>query len=106
MDSTETKNSKQESTIKIYGTMDNGTNENDNTIYKLYPSRWGILFTVVMFNLSNNCLWMSFGAVGTKAAEFYEVEVDSIDWLSSIFLYVGIPTCFALTWINEKLGLR
>ena len=103
MDSADTKKSSPGKSIEI--SLDSGTKENDTT-YKLYPSRWGVVLTVVMFNLSNNCLWISFGAVGTKAAEFYEVEVDSIDWLSSIFLYVGIPTCFALTWINEKLGLR
>ena len=76
------------------------------TEYKLYPSRWGVFITVLMFNLSNNGLWICLGAVSTKAADFYEVGIDDIDLLSSIFLYVGIPTCFALTWINDKFGLR
>ena len=76
------------------------------TEYKLYPSRWGVFITVVMFNLSNNGLWICIGAVSTKAADFYSKDISAIDLLSSIFLYVGIPTCFALTWINDKIGLR
>ena len=77
-----------------------------STEYKLYSSRWGVFITVVMFNLSNNGLWICIGAVSTKAAEFYQQDIAAIDLLSSIFLYVGIPTCFALTWINDKIGLR
>ena len=77
-----------------------------STEYKLYSSRWGVFITVVMFNLSNNGLWICIGAVGTKAADFYHKDIAAIDLLSSIFLYVGIPTCFALTWINDKIGLR
>ena len=77
-----------------------------STEYKLYPSRWGVFITVLMFNLANNGLWICLGAVGTKAADFYETDIAAIDLLSSIFLYVGIPTCFALTWINDKIGLR
>ena len=81
-------------------------NQHESDIYKLYPSRWGVFLTVVMFNLSNNCLWISFSAVSTKAAQFYNVTVDDIDLLTSIFLYVGIPCCFALTWVIDKFGLR
>ena len=74
--------------------------------YKMYPSRWGVFATVLMFNLTNNCLFISFGAVGTKAAEFYDVDVEAIDLLSSTYLYVGIPCCFAMTWIIDRFGLR
>lgn len=74
--------------------------------YKMYPSRWGIFATVLLFNVANNCLYISFGAVGTKAAEFYDVEINAIDLLSETYLYVGIPTCFAMTWIIDRFGLR
>ena len=78
----------------------------DHETYRSYSSRWGVFLTVVIFNMSNNCLWICFGSVSTKAAEFYEVSVDDIDLISSIFLYVGIPMCFCLTWVIDKFGLR
>ena len=78
----------------------------NNPIYRVYPSRWGVFITVVMFNLSNNALWICIGAVGTKAAAFYNVGINDIDLISSVFLYVGIPCCFALTWFIDKFGLR
>ena len=68
----------------------------------MYPSRWGVFATVLMFNLTNNCLFISFGAVGTKAAEFYDVDVEAIDLLSSTYLYVGIPCCFAWFWEGPR----
>ena len=80
--------------------------QSESFSYRLYTSRWGVFMTVLMFNISNNCLWICFGSVSTTAAEFYEVEVNDIDLLASIFLYVGIPMCFALTFIIDKFGLR
>ena len=80
--------------------------KSESSSYRLYTSRWGVFMTVLLFNISNNCLWICFGSVSTTAAEFYEVEVNDIDLLASIFLYVGIPMCFALTFIIDKFGLR
>ena len=80
--------------------------QSESSSYRLYDSRWGVFMTVLLFNISNNCLWICFGSVSTTAAEFYEVEVNDIDLLASIFLYVGIPMCFALTFIIDRFGLR
>ena len=73
--------------------------------YKQYSTRWGVFLTVTMFNLCNNCLWICIGSVATKAAEYYEVQVDDIDLISSVFLYASIPCCFFLTWAESKFGL-
>ena len=74
--------------------------------YRMYPSRWGVFLTVFLFDLSNNCLSVSFPAVATKAAEYYEVDVKDIDSLATIYFYIGIPGCFATTWIIDHFGLR
>ena len=59
-------------------------NENQgNPTYRVYPSRWGVFITVVMFNMANNALWICIGSVSTKAAAFYEVDVNDIDLKSS-----------------------
>ena len=76
------------------------------TSYKMYSSRWGVFLTVLLFDVTNNCLYISFGAVGTKAAEYYEADVKDIDALSSLYYYIGIPCCLALTWIIDHFGLR
>ena len=74
--------------------------------YKMYPSRWGVLLTMFLFDVTNNCLNVSFPIVATKAAEYYEVDVKDIDALASAYFYTGIPCCLMLTWIIDHFGLR
>ena len=74
--------------------------------YKMYPSRWGVFLTVFLFPMTNDCLSISFPIVATKAAEYYEVDVKDIDALASVYFYIGIPCCLAVTWIIDRFGLR
>ena len=74
--------------------------------YKVYPKRWGVLFTVFLFNVANNVIWISFSAVATTAAEYFEKPISQIDLLSSISFFVGIPFCLGCTVIIDRLGLR
>ena len=74
--------------------------------YKDYFARWGVLLTVFCLNLANNALWISYSSVATISAEYYEKSIDDVDLLSSIGFFVGIPFCFASTFIVDRLGLR
>ena len=74
--------------------------------YKMYPSRWGVLLTMFLFDMCNNCFNVSFPIVATKAAEYYDVDVKDIDLLASVYFYIGIPFCFMLTWIIDHFGMR
>jgi FLVCR family MFS transporter 7 len=74
--------------------------------YKDYNSRWLVLWTVFLLNIANNALWISYSAVATSSAEYYERTIDDIDWLGTIGFLVGIPTCLASTWIVDRFGLR
>ena len=80
--------------------------DSESKAYRVYPSRWGVLATVFMFGVSNNLIWITFSAVSTKAADYYGVQVDSIDLLSSISFLVGMPFCIICTYMVSKWGLR
>ena len=75
-------------------------------VHKDYPVRWAVLLAVAMLNIANNALWISFSAVATQSADYYQKGVSDIDWLGTIGFLVGIPTCMASTWIVERFGLR
>ena len=74
--------------------------------YKLYPVRWGVLFTVFLFNVSHSVQFMSFSTVSTKAANYYNQDIFHIDLLSSIIFYIGIPMAIFSAWIYDQFGLR
>ena len=90
-------------------TVKNNNNNNDfseSKPYKTYTNRWWILWTVSIFNIANNSLWISFASVASHVADYYKKDTDSVDLLSSIGFAVGIPLCIAATWILDRKGLK
>ena len=75
-------------------------------IYRVYNSRWGVLLTVFLLNISNNALWISYSSVSDKSASYYKKNLDEIDLLGTIGFIVGIPACLASTWIVDRFGLK
>lgn len=74
--------------------------------YQDYPARWSVLLAVVMLNIANNALWISYSSVATQSADYYEKEVSDIDWLGTIGFLVGIPFCLVSTWVVDRFGIR
>jgi len=48
------------------------------TLMKLTTERWGLLIIVALLNVANCAHWISFGSVNSKAAIFYQKNVDDI----------------------------
>ena len=57
---------------------DNNISSSDSIVYKSYPERWGLLIIVALLNIANCAHWISFGSVNSKAAIFYQKNVDDI----------------------------
>ncbi|CAK8680793.1 unnamed protein product [Clavelina lepadiformis] len=76
--------------------------------YKVYRRRWFLLATLFVLNISNAMVWFTFAPVAYKAAEFYTdpPNVDTINWLSVVFMITGIPCGIAATWLIDTIGLR
>nr|CAB3263800.1 major facilitator superfamily domain-containing protein 7-like [Phallusia mammillata] len=76
------------------------------TGYRVYKRRWFLLATLCILNLSNALAWLSFGPVAYKAASFYNTDLDTINWLSVVFMITGIPCGIVATWLIDSIGLR
>ena len=74
--------------------------------YRDYNTRWGVLLTVFLLNISNNALWISYSSVSDYSAQYYRKGLDEIDLLGTIGFIVGIPACLASTYIVDRFGLK
>ena len=91
--------------------------------YRLYTSRWLVLLTVTLLNLSSNALWISYSAVANLAAEYFQKDdvnqvekirinfqisspLFQVDLLGTISFYVGIPMCLVSSYVVDALGFR
>uniref|UniRef100_H2Y906 Major facilitator superfamily (MFS) profile domain-containing protein n=1 Tax=Ciona savignyi TaxID=51511 RepID=H2Y906_CIOSA len=74
--------------------------------FKVYKRRWYLLATLCVLNISNAMIWLTFGPVAYKASTFYNTSLDTINWLSVVFMITGIPCGICATWMIDTLGLR
>nr|CAB3266290.1 major facilitator superfamily domain-containing protein 7-a-like [Phallusia mammillata] len=74
--------------------------------YISYTKRWFVLLSVVGLNLAGAMIWLTFTPVAYKAVQFYNTDLDTINWLSLVFMVSGIPVGAVATWLLEAYGLK
>jgi len=74
--------------------------------YKLYNSRWIVLFAFCCVNLSYNSLWITFSSISDITVTYYTVEPLIVDWLSMSFLLAFIFFSLPAAWFVSYYGLR
>ncbi|XP_018423648.1 PREDICTED: major facilitator superfamily domain-containing protein 7 [Nanorana parkeri] len=74
--------------------------------YKLYRTRWYFLAVVCLINASNAMIWITFAPVADLSASFFNCSLDTINYLSLVYLIVSIPTGFFASWLLDTLGLK
>ena len=74
--------------------------------YEAYPARWLVLLSVYFLTIVNQILAISFAAINSKAASYFDREPEEIDLLSSITYAFGMPMCFISPYLIKKVGLK
>uniref|UniRef100_A0A8C5W9B8 Solute carrier family 49 member 3 n=1 Tax=Leptobrachium leishanense TaxID=445787 RepID=A0A8C5W9B8_9ANUR len=73
---------------------------------KLYRRRWFFLGVVCLLNCSNAMIWISFAPVANIAASYFMTTLDTINWLSLVYLVISIPFGIGASWFLDTLGLK
>ncbi|XP_068127424.1 solute carrier family 49 member A3-like isoform X2 [Hyperolius riggenbachi] len=74
--------------------------------YKLYKRRWYFLAVVCLINSSNAMIWIAFAPVADLTASYFKCSLDTINYLSLVYLIASIPIGFVASWLLDTLGLR
>ncbi|XP_078587556.1 solute carrier family 49 member A3-like [Branchiostoma floridae x Branchiostoma japonicum] len=74
--------------------------------YRVYRRRWYILAVLCVLNLGNATIWLSFAPIADQTAEFYNVSLTTVNWLSLVYMIASIPLGLLATWLLDTLGLR
>ncbi|XP_051920810.1 solute carrier family 49 member A3 [Hippocampus zosterae] len=74
--------------------------------FKVYKRRWFVLLVLCLLNCSNATLWLTFAPVADQSAQYFDVSLANINWLSVVYMVVSIPLSFATTWMLDTVGLR
>ncbi|XP_069782225.1 solute carrier family 49 member A3 [Narcine bancroftii] len=78
----------------------------DPSIYRTYRRRWLVLLATCALGCSNAMCWLTFAPVADQIARYFHISMDQVNWLSMVYLVVGIPFGFGSTWILDTLGLK
>eukprot|EP01135_Chromosphaera_perkinsii_P001434 Nk52_evm2s169 gene=Nk52_evmTU2s169 len=79
--------------------------EKSEGAFVLYRKRFLMLFVIVMLNISNAVMWISFSPVACKAATYFDVSQGTINWLSIVFMACYIPLGFVSSYVLDSKGL-
>ncbi|XP_049652300.1 solute carrier family 49 member A3 isoform X3 [Accipiter gentilis] len=74
--------------------------------FKTYRRRWFLLAVVSLLNCSNAMLWLTFAPVADKAAAYFHISLEMVNWLSIVYLLISIPFGLVATWVLDSVGLR
>lgn len=72
--------------------------------YRVYKRRFFGLAQLVLLNVIVSWDWLTFAAVSSTSAEFFDVSENTISWLSTAFLFAfGISAPLTI-WVLNKYG--
>ncbi|KAK9963425.1 hypothetical protein ABG768_006612 [Culter alburnus] len=74
--------------------------------FKVYKRRWFILFVLCLLNCSNAMSWLTFAPVADQTAQYLQVSLNLVNWLSLVYVLVAIFFSLITTWVLDTLGLR
>jgi len=74
--------------------------------FVLYKRRWYMLAVVVMFNISNAMIWLTFAPVANYSASFFHVSETAVNYFSMVYFIVFLPCCVLSWWVIENMGFR
>ncbi|XP_067409595.1 solute carrier family 49 member A3 [Emydura macquarii macquarii] len=74
--------------------------------FTTYRRRWFLLGVICLLNCSNAMLWLTFAPVADKSAAYFHISLDTINWLSLVYLLISIPFGLVATWILDTVGLK
>uniref|UniRef100_A0A673J0U5 Solute carrier family 49 member 3 n=1 Tax=Sinocyclocheilus rhinocerous TaxID=307959 RepID=A0A673J0U5_9TELE len=72
--------------------------------FKVYKRRWFILFVLCLLNCSNS--WLTFAPVADQTAQYLQISLNLVNWLSLVYVVVAIFFSLITTWVLDTLGLR
>ncbi|XP_065405859.1 solute carrier family 49 member A3 isoform X2 [Chrysemys picta bellii] len=75
-------------------------------LFRTYRRRWFLLVVICLLNCSNAMLWLTFAPVADKTAAYFHISMDTINWLSLVYLLISIPFGLVATWILDTVGLK
>lgn len=73
---------------------------------KTSPLAWIELACIVLLNMSVNLRWLTFSPVASISAQFMDVNISAITWLSNCATLIYIAIGGLTGWVFEKYGMK
>uniref|UniRef100_A0A8C6Z6K4 Solute carrier family 49 member 3 n=1 Tax=Nothoprocta perdicaria TaxID=30464 RepID=A0A8C6Z6K4_NOTPE len=80
--------------------------ERSSVPFRTYRRRWFLLAVVCLLNCSNAMLWLTFAPVADRTASYFHISLETVNWLSLVYLLISIPFGLVATWVLDSVGLR
>lgn len=72
--------------------------------YRVYKRRWFGLAQLSLLNLIVSWDWLTFAPVASTSAEYYDVSISAVNWLSTAFLFAFVVAAPVVMLVLNKGG--
>lgn len=82
------------------------TSKTEQEDTQLYPIRHFMLILFCLYSMSNAFQWIEYSTINNIICKYYDVDGETVNWTSVIFMVTYIPLIFPASWLLDKKGLR
>lgn len=86
------------------GEEPNDQDEHHSPTYRVYRTRFLGLVQLVLLNIVVSWDWLTFAAVSSTSADFFNVSESTISWLSTAFLFAFAASAPLTIWVLNRYG--
>ena len=72
--------------------------------YRVYKRRFLGLLELIALNIAISWCWLTYAPVSTTSAQFFDVSVSAVNWLSTTFLFAFAVATPATIYVLNKYG--
>ncbi|RKP22296.1 major facilitator superfamily domain-containing protein [Syncephalis pseudoplumigaleata] len=87
-------------------TSGSNAHSSDQGAYRLYKRRWMILIAIVLVNVTNAMIWITYSSIATIGAAYFNVSLTATNMLNLVFYVCYIVASIPSAFVIDRHGIR
>jgi FLVCR family MFS transporter 7 len=78
----------------------------EHVVYRLYKIRWLILVTIILVNVTNAMIWITYSSIANIGASYFNVSLTTTNMLNLIFYICYILASIPSAFVIDRHGIK
>ncbi|RKP04757.1 major facilitator superfamily domain-containing protein, partial [Thamnocephalis sphaerospora] len=74
--------------------------------YRLYRMRWAILLTIMLLNIANSMIWITYSAIAQTGSSYFQMSLTATNMLNLVFYICYLVSSVPSAFVIDRHGIR